>query len=105
MSVLTASTVVKQGPSKSVEKVLFVTTSYPRFSNDFPGGFVHRIAKCLVRDGLNVTVLAPGAPGYPSHDSIDGVEIERFTYFYPNQYQQLAYGTGGGILGNLRHAW
>jgi len=90
---------------KRVESVLFVTTSYPRFPNDFPGTFVHRFAKYLVKSGIHVTALAPAAPGYPKIDEIDQVQIRRFPYFFPPRWQRLAYGDGSGIMGNLKRSW
>ena len=90
---------------RRVESVLFVTTSHPRFKGDFAGVFVQRLAKYLVRNGLRVTVLAPASPGYPTIDEIDGVQIQRFSYFHPKRLQRLAYGEGGGIVGNLRNSW
>jgi glycosyltransferase involved in cell wall biosynthesis len=90
--------------SKQVRSVLFVTTSFPRFGGDFAGSFVFRFAKYLVSDGVQVTVLAPGAAGYPTTDALEGVQIYRFPYFYPPRLQRLAY-TGGGMLANIRRGW
>ena len=66
---------------KPVHSVLFVTTSFPRFTTDFAGGFVFRLAKYLVRDGMKVTVLSPGASGYPTNDTLENVQIFRYSYF------------------------
>jgi glycosyltransferase involved in cell wall biosynthesis len=90
--------------SKRVRSVLFVTTSFPRFGGDFAGSFVFRFAKYLVSDGVQVTVLAPGAAGCRTTDAIEGVQIYRFPYFYPPGLQRLAY-TGGGMLANIRRGW
>ncbi|MFH1102998.1 MAG: glycosyltransferase family 4 protein [Pseudomonadota bacterium] len=90
--------------NREVRSVLFVTTSFPRFKGDFAGSFVFRFAKYLVRDGIKVTVLAPGAHGYPSSDEIDDIQIYRFPYFFPIRYQRLAYD-GGGIMANIRNSW
>jgi glycosyltransferase involved in cell wall biosynthesis len=84
--------------------VLFVTTSFPRFSGDAAGSFVFRWAKYLVRDGMQVTVLAPAAIGYPPQEDMAGVRIVRLAYFYPAHWQCLAY-TGGGMVVNLRQHW
>jgi len=90
--------------AKEAQSVLFVSTSFPRFSGDFAGSFIFRMAKYLVRDGLQVTALAPGAVGYQSIDTLDGVQIYRYPYFYPQHLQSLAY-EGGGILANIRNSW
>ena len=88
---------------KRVRSVLFVTTSFPRFCGDCAGNFVFRFAKYLVSDGVQVTVLAPGAPGYPTADALEGVQIYRFPYFYPAKLQRLAYAEG--MLANFRRMW
>lgn len=86
-----------------MRSVLFVTTSFPRFKNDFAGSFVFRFAKYLTQAGMQITVLAPGAVAFPTTDNIEGVRISRFPYFYPQRLQCLAYG--GGILANIRQSW
>ena len=89
--------------SKRVCSVLFVTTSFPRFGGDFAGSFVFRFAKYLASDGMQVTVLAPGAAGYPTIDAMEGIQIYRFPYFYPAKLQRLAYAEG--MLANFRRIW
>jgi len=88
--------------SKRERSVLFVTTCFPRFSGDSAGGFVFHLAKYLARDGIQITVLAPGAPGYPTAEIMEGVQIHRFPYFYPEKLQRLAYD--GGILLSIRNS-
>jgi glycosyltransferase involved in cell wall biosynthesis len=90
--------------NQRVRTVLFVTTSFPRFPGDFAGSFVFRFAKYLARDGAQMTVLAPGAPGYPVTEQMEGVRVHRFSYFYPTKYQRLAYGEGG-ILARIGQSW
>jgi len=84
--------------------VLFVTTSFPRFHNDFAGSFIYRYAKYLARDGAQVSVLAPGNPGTPAKEVMDGVAVRRYNYFLPASSQRLAYGTSG-ILANIKKSW
>ncbi len=91
-------------PVFTICTVTFVTTSFPRFDGDFAGSFVFRFAKYLASDGMQVTVLAPGAAGYPTADAMEGIQIYRVPYFYPARLQRLAY-EGGGILANLRRTW
>lgn len=86
-----------------VNRVLFVTTSFPRFPEDYAGSFVFRFAKYLARDGMEICVLAPGSPAHPTSDMIANIQIKRISYFYPNHLQRLAYGVG--IPGNLRLSW
>ncbi len=80
-------------------KILHVTTSYPRFRGDYPGIFNFRLDRELVKRGIDVHVLAPGASEYPAQDRIDGVRITRVPYFYPSRFQGVAYGDG--IKSNL----
>lgn len=89
---------------KRVLSVLFVTTSFPRFSGDFAGSFIFRFAKYLARESVQVTVLAPGAAGFATKGNLEGVDVHRFTYFHPKRHQRLAYD-GGGMLANIRRSW
>ena len=81
-------------------RVLFITSSYPASEQDPRGTFIHVLARSLVEQGVEVTVLAPGAPGAPKQEQRDGVEIHRATYWMP-RWQCLATGLAG-ILPNLR---
>lgn len=85
-------------------RVLFVTTSFPRHADDFPGSFVFRIAKYLVRAGVAVTALAPHAAGCARDEEMEGVRVRRVPYFWPTSRQRLFYD-GGGTLANLRNSW
>lgn len=89
---------------KNIQSVLFITTSFPRYQNDFAGSFVYLLAKYLVRDGIRVIALAPGMVNYPNIDTMDGIEIIRFQYFLPHRLQCLAYG-GGGIAANVKRSF
>jgi len=53
-----------------------------------------------VESGCVVTVVAPSGPDARPHESIDGVGIVRFRYWF-QQHQALAVGVGG-IVPNLR---
>lgn len=81
-------------------RVLFVTSSYPRWPDDASGAFVHRLAVDLTRCGWSVRVLAPHAPGLERVSNLDGVQVRRFRYVLPERLEVLAYG--GGMLSNLR---
>jgi L-malate glycosyltransferase len=80
--------------------VLFVTSAYPEGRDDARGIFIQRIARGLVREGLEVTVLAPGTPSAPQRSLVDGVPVERAPYWVRSR-QRLATGLGG-IVPNLR---
>jgi glycosyltransferase involved in cell wall biosynthesis len=81
-------------------RILFITTSFPSRADDARGIFVKRLATALVRTGVEVTVLAPGARGAPAAESVDGVRVIRQTYWVP-RWQSLAEGLAG-IVPNLQ---
>jgi phosphatidyl-myo-inositol dimannoside synthase len=86
-------------PRMPAGRVLFVTSSYPRRPGDHSGAFVHRLAVDVQALGWQVEVLAPDAPGLARDEEIDGVEVHRFRYAWPDSAQALAYG--GGMLANI----
>lgn len=81
--------------------ILYVTTSFPRFKNDYAGSFVYRFAKYLIESGVKVSVIAPDDRKANVDGKLDGVDVKRFRYFYPKSKQCLCYD-GGGIFANLR---
>lgn len=81
-------------------KILLVTTAYPSRPDDPRGTFIRTLALGLQAEGARVTVLAPGAPGAPSKEQMDGVEVQRARY-WSDRGQVLAGGVGG-IVPNLR---
>lgn len=83
-------------------RILNITTSYPLTAQDFSGVFIHWANKELARRGLTVQVLAPGAPGAPARETLDGVDVRRFSYFAPRGLQRVAYGDG--MPTNLRRS-
>ena len=83
-------------------RVLFVTSNYPRWRDDTTTPFVHDLAVDLVGRGWEVTVLAPHAPGAAREENLDGVAVHRFRYMVPESAQTVCYG--GGALVNLRES-
>lgn len=86
--------------------VCLLTTSFPRYSEDYAGNFVLELARQITRSGVRVRVVAPHAPGTARRETIDGVEVYRFSYFWPWRWQRVAYLDG--IPNNLRRdplAW
>ena len=71
-------------------KVLFVTHSFPRHDGDVAGAFILRLAVGLKARGVEVTVLAPSAPGLAPQDTIADVPVHRFRYA-PRAWETLAY--------------
>ena len=83
-------------------KVLFLTHNFPRHSGDAPGSFILRLASALRNDGIETSVLAPAAPDYAAHDSLDGIPVERFHYA-PRRYETLAYT--GNMASQVQDSW
>jgi L-malate glycosyltransferase len=81
-------------------KVLFLTTTFPRWENDIRPAFVYELANRLQKSGLDIVVLAPYCEGSKKFELLDGIRVYRFPYFFPTRYQKLAYN--GGILPNLK---
>lgn len=80
-------------------KLLVITTTYPRWSGDHEPGFVHDLCQRL--DQYEVHVVAPHDAGAPDEEIIDGVRVHRFHYA-PERLEKLAYR--GGIAYNLKSA-
>ena len=82
-------------------RVLLITTAYPSQAGGPRGSFIELLARHLHRQGVTVTVLAPGAPGAPLGEHAGGVRVVRARYWF-DRSQRLATGVGG-IVPNLRH--
>lgn len=78
-------------------RILFLTSSAPRFATDPTAPFVLNMARDLLDLGWQVDILAPHAPGLAKHDVIDGVTIRRFQYAWPARWQTLCYGGGAAL--------
>jgi glycosyltransferase involved in cell wall biosynthesis len=82
-----------------MRKILFVTSSFPRFTGDFAGNFIFGLAGKVAECGLKVHVLAPHDRSSRLSEYLGGLTVTRFPYFYPAGLQCLAYG--GGISSNI----
>lgn len=71
-------------------RVLVVTHNFPRFAGDPAGAFVERIAEGVLARGHHVQVLAPHAPGLPTHERRNELEVIRFRYA-PEALERVAY--------------
>lgn len=83
-------------------KILVVTTSYPVKAEDHSGIFVKRLAQAMVRNGGEVTVLAPGDSSAAGTEWEESIKVVRFRYA-PGPLMRIAYGNGG-IPENLRRS-
>ena len=77
-----------------VKSVMVLTTSFPL--NTCIAAGIHVLEKCrnLVKNGLDVTVIAPHSAQSTKKETIEKIKVERFIYFLPTRLQKLAYGPG-----------
>lgn len=87
---------VEQNPGR----ILFVTSTFPRWSGDSTTPFILHLAQDLQELGWGVDVIAPHASGAATAEELDGVNVRRFRYMWPASQQTVCYG--GGALVNLR---
>jgi glycosyltransferase involved in cell wall biosynthesis len=84
------------------KRILFLTSSAPRFPGDPTAPFILNMAHDLRALEWDVTILAPHAPGLKTLETIDGVVIRRFRYLWPAAWQKLCYN--GGVAVNLKRS-
>ncbi len=78
--------------------MLVLTSTFPRWQGDNEPPFVFELCRSLAAR-YEVWVLAPHAPGAKTHETLEGMTVTRFRYFF-SAGEVLAYR--GGILANLR---
>lgn len=75
-------------------KILVLTSSFPRHKDDWWQRAVLSIYDNMDLKKYHITVVAPSAPGAKAREKINGINVERFTYFYPTSLQMLTSGEG-----------
>ncbi len=80
-------------------RVLVLTSTFPRWENDPEPAFIFELSRRLCPH-FDVTVLSPRTPGSKAVESLDGLHVIRFPYFF-QRCEKLAMH-GGGILNKLR---
>jgi glycosyltransferase involved in cell wall biosynthesis len=85
-------------PEKN-KSILVVTSTFPRWADDTDPPFVMDLCERLVKENINIDVLAPHAPGTSKREVMNGVNVYRYQYFF-SKWELLAYG--GGIIAKLR---
>lgn len=83
-------------------KIGVITSAYPEYEDDPHGIFVHRLMREIVKHGHEVFVLAPYAGGNTKFN-LEGVDVERFNYFYPKRFQKLA--GRSGMIDNVKEGF
>ncbi|WP_062464910.1 glycosyltransferase [Demequina soli] len=73
-------------------RLVVLASTYPRWPGDEVPAFVHEFAQHLGDHFASVSALVPDFPGAARTETMDGVEIRRFTYWWPRSGQSIAYG-------------
>src|SRR5262245_33496620 len=84
----------------SGRKVLMLTSTLPRWSDDSTPRFVLDLAVNLSKLGWQIDVIAPACQGARAVEDLEGVTVHRFSYMVPPSLQTLCYE--GGIMPNIR---
>lgn len=79
-------------------RLLVLTSTFPRWEGDREPPFVFELCRRLTRD-FEVIVLAPHAFGARTVETLEGISVRRFRYFF-EKWEALAYE--GGILPKLK---
>jgi glycosyltransferase involved in cell wall biosynthesis len=87
------------GPSPR-PALLVLTSTFPKRLNDTTPPFVFELCRHLLAH-FDVTVLTPAATNAPEADTLQGIEVQRFHYFWPRSLERL---TDGAMLENLRRS-
>jgi len=82
------------------ERILILTTSFPRFSGDPAGAFVKDTALQLATRGFRIQIVCPDGRN-PSGYAPENVLVDRFIYFLPRRLHRVAFG--GGVRFNILH--
>jgi glycosyltransferase involved in cell wall biosynthesis len=80
--------------------LVFASSAFPRWKGDPQPGFVYDLSRKMAKKGDEVIVLVPHSPGAVLCESMEGMTVRRFRYFFPSSLERLCYG--GGILPNIR---
>ena len=84
-------------------KVCFITTSFPAYQGDIQSPFIYQLAKHLIKQKVDLTVVCPSYKKSRSNDEImEGIHVQRFSYF-PKPLQTLT--EKGGIADFKRNPW
>jgi len=82
---------------KEKSNILVLTSTFPRWQDDTVPSFVFQLCRNL--KSFKICVVAPHEQGAKYAESVEGIQVRRFSYFF-SKWQSLAYG--GGILNNIK---
>lgn len=81
--------------------ILVITSTYPRYDDDYAVPWMRETHQRLANEGHKVTVLAPSYKGLVSH-LMDGIEVVRFRYA-PSRLETLTHEEGATY--KIRRPW
>lgn len=81
------------------KNILVVTSTFPRYRDDWWGQFICKIYENLPQERFRVTILAPHSPRSKLTEKWGNIVIIRFPYFFPFFLERLT--TGNGVLHSM----
>lgn len=85
--------------NKRKTRVLCFTSRFPRWQGDSVCNFVYYLARELTKY-YDVFVLTPHDGSAKREETMAGIRVRRFIYFYPVRYQMLS--NEDGLMANIR---
>lgn len=85
-------------------KICFVTTNFPRYLGDSEAPYVSDAVQAVSRHGHQVRVIAQHWPGGPTRERMDGIEVIRPRYWWPESWEILR-REGGGLPIAWKESW
>ncbi|MEM9412437.1 MAG: glycosyltransferase, partial [Planctomycetota bacterium] len=80
----------------SSQKILVITSTYPRHENDYAVPWMREIHRQMKNKGHDITVLAPSHKGLKTHE-LDGIKVHRFRYA-PASIERLTHEEGATYI-------
>lgn len=85
-------------------RVAQLTTAFPRWEGDGRAPWIMHSARELQRLGLDVRVVTMHGPGTKLHQRMDGADVYRVRYLWPERLETLQ-DVGGGLPLAWRQGW
>ncbi len=86
-------------------RICVVTTTFPRWSGDGQGPFIWGATRAVRDLGVDVRVVAMHNPGSATHEILDGIEVWRPRYWWPEDREALRREGGGLPVMWERYPW
>lgn len=83
-------------------KILVLTTTFPRWAEDSTPRFVYDLSRRLAARH-NIIILAPHYKTAKKKETMGGLDVRRFAYFKPESLQKLCYD--GGIIPHMKSSF